>query len=262
MLSKTVTDYLKSARELVTTLRTHRKTVSERLKNTLGPHVGKGETLPDGGFLLELFARHVEQEAQNLENADRLNNQELADDPEARRRRDEAAETLRSTLLEIKQALSALYGPEVLSSFSLPSEVSNDPTAIARIGSEVKEALGKKSLPKPVLSGVKVDVGPWSAKLAKPLKKLETALRDVSREAAEAKATQVEKNRALLAFEDAFGASAAAGRGMLIAAGETEHAERISLSPRRGSGSGGGGDEEGGDEGESGAGEEGSGSPA
>lgn len=238
MLSKLVTDYLKSARELSAILRAQRGAISNKLSETLQPVLAKGESLPDGGFLLELFARHVDRAAAELEAADAAHNEELSDDAGPRKQRDEAAEGLRGIVVDIKQAMQALYGPEALGEYRIPEEVPHDPAAVQRMGADVSEALETKALPKPVMEGVKVDAGPWVAKMKKPLKALEGAISDVAREAGEAQATQVKKNQALAAFEKAFGMGAAGGRGLLSAAGEEEHAKRISLSPKRGTGGG------------------------
>ena len=65
-----------------------------------------------------------------------------------------------------------------------------------------------------------MSAAPWIAKLKKPLKRLDTASKDVAREVREAEKTLVAKNRAFDTFEAAFGAGAAAGWGLLTAVGE------------------------------------------
>jgi hypothetical protein len=234
MLSKIVTDYLKSARDLAAALRAHRQGVAEQMQTLLSPVLAKGESLPDAGLLLELLARRVDHAADDLETADKAHNEELSDDAEPRRRRDEAAEQLRAELLKVKRTLQTLFGNDAPATFKLPPELSHDPAVIWRAGADVAEALEKKTLPKPQDDGIKeVSAAPWIARLKKPLKRLDAASKDVAREVREAELTLVAKNRALAAFEVAFGAGAAAGWGLLTAVDEKEHAKRISLSPRR-----------------------------
>jgi hypothetical protein len=234
MLSKIVTTYVKSARDLSAALRAHRQAVAQKMESFLAPVLAKGESVPDAGLLLDLFARRVDRVADELEAADKTHTDELSDDAEPRRRRDEATEELRVVLLEVKRTLQTLFGDDAPAAFKLPAELPQDPASMRRTAADVADALEKKALPKPKIEGIKeVDAAPWIAKLKKPLKRLDAASKDVAREVREAEVTLIAKNRALDAFEAAFGAGAAVGWGLLTAVGEKEHASRISLSPRR-----------------------------
>jgi hypothetical protein len=121
---------------------------------------------------------------------------------------------------------------------------------IAQVAGEGSTLLVNTKPPKPGIEGIKaVDATPWIAKLKKPLKQLDEASNDVAREVREAQVTLVGKNRALSTFEEAFGAGAAAGWGLLAAVGDKELANRISLSPRRQGSVGGKSSDEGAPEG-------------
>jgi hypothetical protein len=247
MLSRVITTYVKSARDLAAALRAHRQGVADKARVLLAPVLTKGESVPDAGLLLELFARRVDGVADELEAADKAHNEELSDDAEPRRRRDEAAEDLRTVMLEVKRTLQTLFGDDALAAFKLPAEVPQDPASVRRTAADVADALETKDLPKPKIEGIKkVDAAPWLARLKRSLKRLDAASKDIAREVREAEVTLIAKNRALQTFEATFGASAAAGWGLLTAVGDKEHAARISLSPRRPSPGGvkGGGDVE------------------
>lgn len=238
-LSKVVTDYGKAARDLVATLRAHGPSASEKTRAFLAPVAKKGESVPDVGFLLELLARRLERAAAEMEAADKAHTDELSDDADPRRRRDEASEALRGVLLDVKRTLQTLFGENVATAFKVPAELSRDSAVVQRAAADIAKTLEKKKLPKPAVEGVKkVDSAPWVATIKKVLKRLDAASKDVAREAGEAQVTLVAKNRALDAFEAAFGAAAAAAWGLLIAAGEKEHASRISITPRRASSGG------------------------
>lgn len=234
MLSKVVTNYVKSARDLAAALRAHRIDVTQTMRTALSPYLIKDESVPDAGFLLELFARRIDRATEELEAADKAHTDEQSDDAEPRRRRDEASEELRSALLEVKRILQTLYGDDAPATFKLAAELPHDPMSVRRMGADVASALEEKALPKLRIAGVnEVSAAPWITKLKKPLKRLDAASKDVAREAREAEKTLVTKNRALDSFEQAFGAGAAAGWGLLTAVGDKEHAARISMSPRR-----------------------------
>src|SRR6476659_5154704 len=104
MLSKTVTAHGKSARSIVASLRTHAGTLAAKSGEVFGPLLQDHEKSPDLGFLAELLARDLERRLVTLEAADEAHNDELSDDADPRRRRDESAQALYDTLLEIKQS--------------------------------------------------------------------------------------------------------------------------------------------------------------
>src|SRR5690606_30909703 len=112
-----------------------------------------------------------------------------------------------------------------LARLKFPREVPQDPTALWRLAGEIAEALGKETLPKPVVKAVKrVDPEPWIAQLEGPRERLGQALADVTREAREAQATQIAKNRAVGAHDEAFSTCVAFGAALLRLVGEHEHA--------------------------------------
>jgi hypothetical protein len=204
------------------------------------PHA-RPHQLPQHTRGLGQRARRLDRAADDLESADKAHNEELSDDAEPRRRRDEANDELRTALVEVKRTIAVLFGDETVGVFKLPAELPQDPAALRRVGEDVSDALGKKPLPKAKIDGIKaVDASSWKARLDKPIAALDGASKDVAREEKEAAVTLVAKNRALATFERTFGAAAGAGWGLLTAAGEKEHAERISLTPRRHSASGAG----------------------
>jgi hypothetical protein len=248
MLSKVVIARGKTARAVIASLRTHAKTLSDKGAQALGPLLAGQERAPDLGFFAELLARQLERRLADLEKADEAHNEELDDDADPRKRRDDAAQALHDALIEVKKSVGTLFGDEWVQKLKLPAEVARDPQPVARVGKDVAKALDKTKLPKPRLAGVKeVSTKPWVSTVKKELKKLEAANDDVAREAREAEATLGAKNRALEAFDASLSAAAGVGNALLELVGDREHAVLRTTSHKKadkdGAGDAGDGDD-------------------
>ena len=234
MLSKMVTDRLKDAGQVLSAMDTLKPRIAARAAEVLGPYLRQGEQLPDVALLATLLGRLFEDRMQQMERADVQHNDELSDDGPPREAREASTRELYAAVVEIKGAVETLFGKGWHARLKLPREVPQDPTALWRLAGEISEALGKVALPKPVVKAVKrVDPEPWVEQLEGPRERLGHALADVAREAREAQATQIAKNRAVSAYDEAFSTCVAFGAALLRLVGEHEHAERLRPSARR-----------------------------
>ncbi len=234
MRSKMVTDRLKAHDSVTEALRQLSAKVGTQGEALLAPYLKKGEGMPDLALFATLLERMLGDRAAKMDAADARHNEELADDTEPREERDEAAGELYAVVLEVKDGVGTVFGPKWVAKLGIPAEVPRDPAMLARAGADISKALGETKLPKPRLEGIKsFDVTPWVKKIDERRKRLEKALKDVTREAREAQATLVEKTRAVTGYDAAFSTGVTCAAGLLRLVGEHEHAARLRPSERR-----------------------------
>lgn len=229
-----VTDRLKAHESVAEALRQLSPSVGKQAEALLAPYLKKGEEMPDLALFATLLERMLGDRAAKMDAADGRHNEELADDAEPREERDSAAGDVYSAIVEIKGGVGTLFGSKWVGKLGIPAEVPRDPATLARVAADIKKALGATKLPRPRLEGIKsFDVSPWIKKLDEPAKRLDKALRDVTREAREAQATLVEKTRAISAYDGAFSTGVTFTAGLLRLVGEHEHAAKLRPSERR-----------------------------
>lgn len=141
---------------------------------------------------------------------------------------------LYSALVDVKQGASTPFGASWVGRLKIPAVIPQDPMTLSRIVGDVSEAIAKADSPKPRLSGVRsFERQPWIAAINAPAKALAEAIKDVAREAREARAPLIEKTRAVAAYDDASSKGVALGAALLRLVGEPEHAERLRPSARK-----------------------------
>ena len=104
---------------------------------------------------------------------------------------------------------------------------------LLRHAEAVTAALSTVKLPKSRVRGATFHAKEWAERLTEHTTALTSALADVAREAREAEATLVAKNRALAEHDRTFGDVATLVSAVLRMGGETELAARVRPSPRR-----------------------------
>jgi hypothetical protein len=109
---------------------------------------------------------------------------ELADDAAPRERRDEAAATLSTEVMKIRDALTAAYGAAIVRELGLDGKTDTEPKAILakakRLARDLKDP--ERRWPKPRCKGIEVDPSAWIDDLEGPIAVLEKAQTDVARE--------------------------------------------------------------------------------
>ena len=233
MPSKLVTDREKSTNAVLAAARTHGALAAEAISGALQGMLAKGEEQPDLSLLIQLCTRVLDRSIRAVVTADAAHEAELADDADPRRRRDEHAATLNGDIVELKEIVTGLLGRAVLQPLRLEGTTPRDPLALMRHAEGVVEALKTAKLPKSRVRGATFHAKEWAERLTETAKALASALQDVAREAREAEATLVAKNRALAEHDRVFGDMATLVSALLRVGGEDELAARVRPSPKR-----------------------------
>ena len=187
--SRGVLDRQRIGESIVATARTHAAEVAARLEETLAPFVAEGETPTDFLALQRQLARYVDHLLATLIEADEAHLRELGDDRDPRRRRDDAAQALYDKLIQLRGALTSLFGldrgNELL---GIEGPTPRDPRLLHRHATRALEQLRAPDpeLPTQELNGIQLDRDALAAELQPATDELAAAIQDVTRELREA----------------------------------------------------------------------------
>jgi hypothetical protein len=150
-LAITVTDREKASRAVIAAATSHADAIVSAVSAGISPYLKKSEPLPDIAALAGLLARRLKAEIDALVEADRAHEAELSDDAAHREARDDAAENVRTALVDLRDAVSTAYGAQGLLALGLAEAIPVDPSAIASRAKTVRKNLLDDSikLPKP-----------------------------------------------------------------------------------------------------------------
>jgi hypothetical protein len=233
MSSKGVTDRQRVALEIVAATRTHARAVGERLQEILAPAF-PGELVPfDLVEFQEGLARYLEMRTEAIIEADEGHLDELLDDNEPRRRRDEARDVCYSALVGIRDGISAAFGrerTEVLLGYKGTTEF--DPLLLEQAARRALRKLRNPppELPPARLGGIQVDLAVRADELQPALDELSAAIMEVKVENKEANATLRDRDLELDAFDAAVGGIGRITVGFDELAGFRQFADRVRLS--------------------------------
>lgn len=235
MASKQVNDRLKSSRAVVAAAETNANEIAAGFQQTLSPYLEKGEAMPDVALLVKLTGRWIAAETRALEKADQVNELELRDDATPREARDEAAADVRRTLVDLRSAAEATFGPAGLRKLAIAEAVPSDAQAILTKAREVLSALQDQTIkmPKALRRGMKMDRSAFAEDLSEDMPALEKALATVAREQREADKTLAAKRAALESNDWAFMKGAAWLTSSAALARLEALAEKVRPSGRR-----------------------------
>lgn len=236
MPSKIVTDKEKSARFVASSGTTHAGKVVPALAGLLTPHLHAGESLPDMALLCRLVSRLVEAKAAAMVAADRAHEQELGDDQGPRDMRDRAADDLATVLADLRDALSAAYGPEAVKLYGLDGKLPTDPSVVAVLAESVRAKVkgGGITLPSPRRKdGLQLNFSAYAKELELALPALQNGLQDVTREQKEAEATLRGKNVAVTEYDKAFSGGASVLSAIFSLADMDDLADKVRPSRRK-----------------------------
>lgn len=207
MSSKLVAARGKSTRSVVIAAEIHAVDLAAALRRELTPHLAKGEVLPDIALVSRLLSRRLQAGLARLYAADRAHELELGDDPGPREARDEAADRVRSSLVNLRDAVSTAYGRSGLKKLALTEAIPIDPAAIAARAETTTALLRDESIKLPK-SRLTIDRKGFSDEISAGAKALVRALAGVASEERRAAATQSEKSEAMAAHDRRFSLSA------------------------------------------------------
>ncbi len=233
MASKQVTDRKKSAEAVAAAADTHAARVAKSLEGVLSPLVQTGEQMPDVATLVRLLGRWVATTAAEMAAADEAHVHELSDDEPARQARDSAQEALSDELVDLRVWMTGLFGASAVRSLGFAAETPRDATALSSFAGEVVKSLREKTFPSPKREGAQFVPTKEANKIDTLRQALDTALKDVAREAREAQGTLITRNTAMSKYDGAFSRAANGLEGLFLTAGEAELAGRVRPSTRR-----------------------------
>ncbi|MEM9487612.1 MAG: hypothetical protein AAGC55_00640, partial [Myxococcota bacterium] len=235
MSFKHITDRQNSARQVIDTAKRHAVQAHDGLNEALSPHLQDGESMPDMALLIRLVGRWLDHHCHQLVAAGETHRDELADDKEPRRQRDEAFDAVRSALVDLRDSIHAIYGRDALGVFAIAEPISSDPAVVISKAQEVITALRSESviLPEPKRRGMILDRSSFASEIALQLPNLWSAMEAVARETREAESTLAAKREAMAAYDQVFERSANLLEAAFAAAGLKDQADRVRPSGRR-----------------------------
>lgn len=185
-------------------------------------------------LILGLFYDWLIRATDAMVKADIANVKELGDNREILDRRDAAAGTVRSALVDLREILTAFFGPKALAQFGYPSgDTPSDPRLIHRVGASALECLRTFKAPPAARKSMQFDNAEWIELLEKPVGELEKVLSEVAADVRQDQVTQQDKNRAVEAYDRAFKATTTLLAGVFAAVGRDDLAARVKPSARR-----------------------------
>ncbi|WP_437928234.1 hypothetical protein WMF37_03010 [Sorangium sp. So ce291] len=232
MPSQRVTDRQKSASSVVAAGETHADRIATEIEALLSPYLRKGEQMPNIALLTQLVARALADARDRMVTADEILVGELAEDGAPREGRDEVAHELHDELNDLRDWLTGLYGHAALKHLGFTEATPRDPVQLERFAGEVTRALSKE-LPRPRRKGVRWDADDAVLRIERLRDALLSHLKDVAREAREAKATRMAKSTAIALYDERFGRVATFLGGVFRLAGHTDLANQVRPSSRR-----------------------------
>jgi hypothetical protein len=202
MASKVITGKQKQAEQIKEAIRTHGGAIADALDAKVPQRPGAGAAVHT---LLQIAHDTLDDALLRATQTDAAHAAELADDHRPRTARDEAAERVRSVLVDLRRTVAALHGNGLVKTLGFPGQIPREPAQVERVARDVVAALRQGPLPKPALVGVApVSSKDWSTLLDEGLAALASARAEVTREAQEARATQTAKDQASAALTEAM----------------------------------------------------------
>ncbi|RYE93720.1 MAG: hypothetical protein EOO75_03755 [Myxococcales bacterium] len=235
MASKQVTDREKSTRFVLAALDTHATTIQAAFEKRFAGALRKGEKSPDLALLAALVARVLDATTATLVEADRRHEAELADDAGPRTRRDEHAQQVYQTLVDLRAAVGASLGQEGLRVLGLDHATPEDPSVLLNEGTATLGKLRDKGLelPGPRRKGISFEPSEFAEELQAHLTPLRQSLADVARETREGDRSLHDKRQAMAAHDESFSLGASWLSATLSLVGLDELASRVRPAPRR-----------------------------
>ncbi len=226
---------LKSCAFLEQTILNQGQRVAQVLVERLAPLAAAGAVVPDFWALQLFFLEVLRTLRGRVEDTERAHVDELADDAEPRARRNRADSALRSRIVELKDFFVSAYKPENVEALGFPRVLGRTPDELVRQVDHLIGRLGVPdvALPEPIIGEVNLALADIATSLQPLVDDLRTALVDVGREVKEANLTQLDRNRAVKEYDQAFLGIARTLETLYRLAGESELADQVRPSVRR-----------------------------
>lgn len=226
--SKMVIDRKKSVDSVAAAGTTHAERIALALNELLGKGAGEAATT-----LLGLSGKALQEKIDALLAADERHGGELADDKGIRGARDEAALVVHDKLVADREVLTGVAGAAYVAAIGFTGVTPDQPDEVLAFARVVEKRLGEVKAPKSRLPGYEFDAAKWRKEYAPIIQRLDDAIAKVGTEVREAEATQVDKNRAIVASDRTFSRVATLVSALLELGEEPELAARVRPSKRR-----------------------------
>ncbi|MBI3072000.1 MAG: hypothetical protein HYY84_07730 [Deltaproteobacteria bacterium] len=227
-VSKLVVDRQKSSRSVVAAAQTHAERAGEGVALLLG-----ADHKAPAVAMIRAMGNKLGNDCDAMVRADEAHTSELADDRGQRDARDLHAEEVRSTLVEVREVVTAMFGADFAAALGFVGNTPRDPDQLVGLGGRVLDNMRQKGTPAPRFPGMCFDATYWAGRLTAAVGPLKAALGDVAREERENEATYVAKTKAIEAYDQTFSQVATYVSAMLAIAGEKELSRRVRPSSRR-----------------------------
>jgi len=239
MLSKLVADREQSARSVGAAFQTYGPLAAAQVADLLREELLEEESLPDVRLFVALLQRRQQRTCQAMTAADQAHVLELGDDAPVRAARDTAKTAVLAIVASIRLSLTSRFGQDFGGRLGASGSAPASPSEILSWGRNVHAALKRLELPAADPNSDDNDeVATFQKeaavrKLGQRLTQLQDALGDVALEGREAEATQVNKDKAVAAYDQTFSLSAGLLEVLLRFAGEGVLADQVRPSTRR-----------------------------
>jgi hypothetical protein len=227
-MSKMVVDRQKSSRSVVAAAQTHAERVGEGVARLLGV-----DHKTTAVALIKAMANKLAKDCDTMIRADEAHNKELADDKDPRAKRDLFTEQVRSTLVEVREVASAIFGADFAAALGFSGDTPRDADQLVSLGQRVVDKMQHESPPAPRFPGMCFDGTYWAGRLATAIDPLKETLVAVAREERENEASYVAKVKAIEEYDQTFSQVAAFVSAVLAFSGEKELGRRVRPSSRR-----------------------------
>jgi len=225
-----------SARNVCSAIARHTEKTQEAFAGVLGPFLKEGDSVPDLIPLQHMLEQVLEQLRRDLVASDETHLLELQEHRAARARRDTASAALAERLVQLRKAMTGVFGDLAADGYKgIGGAMIRNPEILARKARRVLERLqsGTPEMPPPRVPGFTVDPQPWAGLLEGPLRELEEALKEVADDRRDSEGTLVAKHEALEAYDRAFQKVAQLQESLFRFADLKGLAERVRPSSRR-----------------------------
>jgi hypothetical protein len=226
-VSRMVADRVAIANTVVSAIKIHGPEIIPLVEKTLFPN-GVPNNLSVGDVLNALGAR-LEHVTDGLVKADQAHTNELADDDEVRRDRDERTVDMKDLLGALRSNLIRNYGSAVAGAYGFGATLPDDAPALLLLAGNVENLLRTRALVEPPKNkSLKVDAQLAADDIRDAAAALRAAVDGIEREKREAQLTLGAKNDALTSWGAADGTAA-----IFALVGRTDLAQRVRPTARR-----------------------------
>lgn len=219
---------IKSGQHVLRVLQGRQQILIEAFTRLLGAEGGKGIALVLAALVAPLAnaLEHLISMAAQLAS-------ERADDAPLRQRLADAAATHRSTLIELRQVVEALYGTGTAAHLGFTGPTPDVAEGLRLQSDVVLKVLETWKAPSSRFLGLSVNPAEWRERLCTSSDALSSALEALRADGIENENALNEKDKAIVAFDPVFTRTANLLSVLLTFIGENDLARRVRPSPRR-----------------------------